>query len=57
MDKFKAPRPDGFGTAFFQDRWHIVKDDVCRAVRSFFEDGKLLKQINHTLIALIPKVS
>jgi len=26
-------------------------------VRSFFEEGKLLRQINHTLIALIPKVS
>ena len=57
MDKFKAPGPDGFGAAFFQDYWHIVGKDVCTAVRSFFEEGKLLKQINHTLIALIPKVS
>ena len=57
MDKFKAPGPDGFGAAFIQDHWHIIKDEVCRAVRSFFEDGKLVKQINQTLIALILKVS
>ena len=57
MDKFKASGPDDFRAAFFQDHCHIIKDYVCRAVRSFFEDGKLLKQINHTLIALILKVS
>jgi len=57
MDKFKAPGPDGFGAAFFQNHWHIVKDEGCNAIRSFFEEGKLLKQINHTLIALIPKVN
>ena len=57
MDKFKAPRPDGFGAASFQDYRHIVKEKVCTVVRSFFEEGKLLKQINHTLMALIPKVS
>jgi len=57
MDKFKAPRLDGFGAAFFQDYWHLVKQGVGTAVRSFFEEGKLLKQINHTLIPLTPKVS
>ena len=56
MDKFKAKGPDGFGVAFFQDHWHFVQDDVYQAVRSFFLEGKLLKQINHTLMALIPKV-
>ena len=56
MDKFKAPGPDGFGAAFFPNHWHIIQNDVCQAARSFFPEGKLLKQINHTLIALIPKV-
>jgi len=35
MDKFKAPRRDGFGVAFFQNNSYIVKDDVCNAIRSF----------------------
>ena len=42
-DKFKAPGSDSFGAAFFQDYWHIIKDEVCHAVRSFFEEEKLLK--------------
>jgi len=56
MDKYKALGPDGFGAAFFQDCWYIINKDVCRAIESFFHEGKLLKQISHTLIALIPKV-
>ena len=56
MDKFKAPGPDGFGAAFFQEHWPTVQNDICQATRSFFIEGKILKQINHTFIALIPKV-
>ena len=56
MDKYKAPGLDGFSAAFFQDYWYIIRKGVCTAVRSFFEEGKLLKHINHTLMALIPKV-
>jgi len=56
MDKYKAPAPDGFGAAFFQDHWLMIHTDVCQAIKSFFLDGKLLRQINHTLIELIPKV-
>ena len=55
LDKFKAPGLDGFGATFFQDCWHVVQNDVCRTVRSF-SGREVLKQINHTLIALIPKV-
>jgi len=57
MDKYKTPCPDGFGAAFFQDFWHIIAPDVCHAIKSFFHDGKMLKQINHALIALIPKIA
>ena len=42
MDKFKTPGPDGFGAAFFKDHWNIVKEDVCTAVKFFFEERKLL---------------
>ncbi|CAH9051431.1 unnamed protein product [Cuscuta europaea] len=48
---------DGFSSAFFKENWSIVGDDVIEAVRGFFESGRLVEQINHTLIALIPKTS
>ncbi|GKE05171.1 putative reverse transcriptase domain, reverse transcriptase zinc-binding domain protein [Tanacetum coccineum] len=31
--------------------------DVCKAVHDFFQNGQLLKEINHTFIALTPKAS
>ncbi|XP_021996206.1 uncharacterized protein LOC110893404 [Helianthus annuus] len=51
----KAPGPDGFTSAFFKNAWDIVGDEVTKAVLDFFDNGKLLKQVNHTIIALIPK--
>ncbi|GKC65600.1 methylenetetrahydrofolate reductase 1, partial [Tanacetum coccineum] len=53
----RVPGPDGYTSAFFKKSWTIVGTDVCNAVREFFNNGKLLKEINHTFIALIPKVS
>ncbi|GJR54181.1 hypothetical protein Tco_1404702 [Tanacetum coccineum] len=53
----RAPRPDGFSSAFFKKGWDIVGLNVCHAIRDFFVNGRLLKEINHTFIALIPKVS
>ncbi|XP_074278146.1 uncharacterized protein LOC141601744 [Silene latifolia] len=34
----------------------IIGADICGAVSDFFTHGKLLKQVNHTLVSLIPKV-
>ncbi|GKF72751.1 hypothetical protein Tco_0208865, partial [Tanacetum coccineum] len=53
----RAPRPDGYASTFFKKGWDVVGDDVCNAVRDFFLNGKLLKEVNHTFLALIPKVS
>ncbi|GKA70771.1 hypothetical protein Tco_0776910 [Tanacetum coccineum] len=36
--------------------WDVVANDVTRAVQEFFTNSKLLKELNHTIIALIPKV-
>ncbi|GJX26449.1 aspartic peptidase [Tanacetum coccineum] len=52
-----APGPDGFSSAFFKKGWDLVSLDVCHAIGDFFVNGRLLKEINHTFIALIPKVS
>ncbi|XP_074290277.1 uncharacterized protein LOC141617008 [Silene latifolia] len=47
--------PYGFSSAFFRDAWDVVGGEVCEAVQDFFHNEKLLKQLNHTLISLIPK--
>ncbi|GKB68099.1 hypothetical protein Tco_0929511 [Tanacetum coccineum] len=47
---------DGYTAAFFKEAWDIVADDVTNAVSEFFINGKILKELNHTIIALIPKV-
>nr|KAJ0215658.1 hypothetical protein LSAT_V11C300101270 [Lactuca sativa] len=36
--------------------WRIVGDDFCTAVKEFFLSKKILKEINATVIALVPKV-
>ncbi|XP_035840393.1 uncharacterized protein LOC118487561 [Helianthus annuus] len=52
----KAPGPDGFTAAFFKSAWPIVGNDVSRAIIDFFDTGNLLRELNHTLIVLVPKV-
>nr|GEW08797.1 hypothetical protein [Tanacetum cinerariifolium] len=42
---------------FFKDSWSVVGDEVCKAIRDFFSNGKLLKEINATVISLVPKVA
>ncbi|GJR71446.1 hypothetical protein Tco_0083811 [Tanacetum coccineum] len=57
MRNDKSLGPDGFTAAFFKEAWDIVASDVINAVKEFFVNGTLLKELNHTIIALIPKVS
>ena len=52
----KAPGPNGYSSGFFKAAWPVVGTEVTRAVLNFFTTGKLLKQVNSTLLALIPKV-
>ncbi|GAA0171436.1 hypothetical protein LIER_25464 [Lithospermum erythrorhizon] len=51
----KAPGPDGYSSAFFKKNWKIVGEDFMNGVKEFFSYGKMVKQLNHTIIALIPK--
>ncbi|GJV12664.1 hypothetical protein Tco_1354205 [Tanacetum coccineum] len=52
----KSPGPDGFSAAFFKEAWIVIGQDIYNAVREFFRNGTMLKEINHTIIALLPKV-
>ncbi|GJX43342.1 RNA-directed DNA polymerase, eukaryota, reverse transcriptase zinc-binding domain protein [Tanacetum coccineum] len=53
----KAPGPDDYSAKFFKEAWHIVGTDVCNVVKEFFSSGKLLGELNTTIISLIPKIS
>ncbi|XP_071739508.1 uncharacterized protein [Rutidosis leptorrhynchoides] len=52
----KSPGTDGYSSAFFKKAWDIVGQDVCKAVMDFFRNGQLLTKINHTVLAMLPKV-
>ncbi|KAJ9557121.1 hypothetical protein OSB04_011735 [Centaurea solstitialis] len=51
----KAPGSDGFTSQFFRAAWGIVGRDVTVAIHNFFYRGRLAKELNHTLICLLPK--
>ncbi|KAJ9541035.1 LOW QUALITY PROTEIN: hypothetical protein OSB04_027541 [Centaurea solstitialis] len=52
----KSPGPDGFTFGFFKAFWEIVKEDLIRAVKWFWEKGELGRGCNASFITLIPKV-
>ncbi|KAL0329413.1 UNVERIFIED_CONTAM: Retrovirus-related Pol polyprotein from type-1 retrotransposable element R2 [Sesamum radiatum] len=56
IDEDNAPGPDGYTSGFFKASWSVVGNDISAAVGEFFTTGRLLKQVNATLLVLIPKV-
>lgn len=52
----QSPGTDRFAGIFFQKYWSTVGPTVIRMVNHFFTNGYMLKQMNHILLALIPKV-
>lgn len=52
----KSLSPDGIPAFFYQDLWKIVRQDIFNFVHAFFHSGNLLKSLNQTFIALIPKI-
>ncbi|GJS33012.1 retrovirus-related pol polyprotein from transposon TNT 1-94 [Tanacetum coccineum] len=56
IGEYRALGPDGFTFSFFKKSWEVVGNDIYNAVKDFFVISKLLKEINHTFFALIPKV-
>nr|GEW43884.1 hypothetical protein [Tanacetum cinerariifolium] len=52
----KALGPDGYSSLLLKRAWNIIGNDMCDAIKEFFESGKMLGEINVTLIALVPKI-
>ncbi|XP_074271506.1 uncharacterized protein LOC141595438 [Silene latifolia] len=55
IPEHKSPGPDGYSSAFYKDSWSIIGDEVCNAIKDVFRSGKLLRQLNATILTLIPK--
>lgn len=56
MAPFKAPGPDGFHPAFYQQNWDIIGPKICDEVQDIFRNSKMNHEWNDTTICLIPKV-
>ncbi|GKE05481.1 hypothetical protein Tco_1397499 [Tanacetum coccineum] len=57
IDGNKAPDPNGFSAQFCKDSWGVIGNEVCKAVSDFFKNSKHLKEINTTIISLVPKIA
>jgi hypothetical protein len=49
----KAPGPDGFPAHFLQRNWGLFRDEVVKAVQTFFATG--IMAVNERSIVMIPK--
>ena len=55
MDRDKAPGPDGFTIAVFQDCWEVIKEDLVRVFAEFHRSGIINQSTNASFIVLLPK--
>ncbi|CAL1371985.1 unnamed protein product [Linum trigynum] len=55
MGTGKAPGADGL-SMFFRKYWEIVAEDVRETVRGIVDHETISSGLNHTVVALIPKV-
>lgn len=57
MNPNKAPESNGMAIFFFFfcQFWEIVGTDVIVSMQDFFKLGRLLLELNHTNLVLIPK--
>jgi hypothetical protein len=52
----KVPGPDGMSAIFYQTYWEVVGPEVTQAILSILHSGYMLRKINYTHIALVPKI-
>ncbi|CAN0866452.1 hypothetical protein LINGRAHAP2_LOCUS9287 [Linum grandiflorum] len=57
MNPNKSPRPDGFNPGFYQCFWDLIGDIIFAACSSWLVQVTIHKEILHTTIVLLPKVT
>ncbi|RVW92960.1 Transposon TX1 uncharacterized 149 kDa protein [Vitis vinifera] len=57
LNKEKAPAPDGFTIAVYQECWDVIKEDLMRVFLEFHTKGVINQSTNATFIAMVPKKS
>ncbi|XP_039159633.1 uncharacterized protein LOC120289171 [Eucalyptus grandis] len=56
LSEEQVPGPDRFGVEFFKLNREIVGPLVLEAIKNFFTLGRLLRELNNTILVLMPKV-
>lgn len=56
MHPTKAPGPDGLPALFFHKHWKVVSEGVISTCMHILNSGGNIAPLNHTYIALIPKI-
>ncbi|RVW25092.1 Transposon TX1 uncharacterized 149 kDa protein [Vitis vinifera] len=57
LDRDKAPGPDGFTIAVFQECWDVIKEELVRVFAEFHRSGIINQSTNASFIVLLPKKS
>ncbi|GLJ24567.1 hypothetical protein SUGI_0469450 [Cryptomeria japonica] len=55
LHPYKAPGPDGCTVELFEKGWEFMGKDIWAVVEEFRKKHKFVKEMNHTIICLIPK--
>lgn len=55
MSPYKAPGPDGFPAAFYQNNWEIVGDQISSTILNLLNNNQLPTDLGDALMVLIPK--
>ncbi|CAL1372233.1 unnamed protein product [Linum trigynum] len=56
MNGDKSPGLDGYSAAFFQHVWPVTGAEVTFAIQTCFHDSKMPREVNATILALVPKI-
>ena len=57
MNGDKAPGPDGFSVAFWQNAWAFAKEEIMEMFKEFHEHNTFVRSLDNTFLVLIPKKS